>query len=115
MKRTLLLAAALCAVLAWVAPVAALQISPVQAAPGAYAVIGDLGGRTYENEGLNASVGFIVTSGGVVVVDSGASYRSAKQLHAAIRRVTDQPVKWVINTGGQDHRSTTTWSCCEPT
>ena len=81
-----------------------VDIEPVAVAPGVYAVIGELGGRTYENEGLNANVGFIVTPDGVVVVDSGASYRSAKQLHAAIRRVTGQPVKWVINTGGQDHR-----------
>lgn len=67
-------------------------------------MIGELGGRTYENEGLNANVGFIVTEEGVVVVDSGATWQSARQLHAAIRRVTGKPVKWVINTGGQDHR-----------
>ncbi len=82
----------------------ALEINPVQVAPGVYAVIGELGGRTYANEGLNANVGFIVTDEGVVVVDSGATWQSARALHAAIRRITDQPVKWVINTGGQDHR-----------
>ncbi|HSO07821.1 MAG TPA: MBL fold metallo-hydrolase [Pelomicrobium sp.] len=97
--QSLLLVPALLALPAW-----ALDISPVQVAPGVYAVIGELGGRTYENEGLNANVGFIVTDEGVVVVDSGASYQSARKLHEAIRRTTDRPVKWVINTGGQDHR-----------
>jgi glyoxylase-like metal-dependent hydrolase (beta-lactamase superfamily II) len=92
-------------VLALLAPAAwALEINPVQVAPGVYAAIGELGGRTYENEGLNANVGFIVTGDGVVVVDPGATYQSARKLHASIRRVTDRPVKWVINTGGQDHR-----------
>lgn len=60
--------------------------------------------RTLENEGMNANAGFIVTPAGVVVVDSGPSYRVAQAMHAAIRKVTRLPVKFVINTGGQDHR-----------
>ncbi|MGV8934500.1 MAG: MBL fold metallo-hydrolase [Gallionellaceae bacterium] len=82
----------------------ALRLSPVQVAPGVYAFIGETGMRTYENEGLNATTGFIVTKAGVVVVDSGPSYQVAKAIHAAIRKITPQPVKYVINTGGQDHR-----------
>lgn len=39
-----------------------------------------------------------------MLIDSGATYRSARDTHEAIRRVTQQPVRWVINTGGQDHR-----------
>jgi glyoxylase-like metal-dependent hydrolase (beta-lactamase superfamily II) len=73
-------------------------------APGVYAFIGEMGARTYANEGMNANSGFVVTKDGVVVIDSGSSYRVAQQIHAAIRRVTKQPVKYVINTGGQDHR-----------
>lgn len=60
--------------------------------------------RSYENEGMNSNAGFIVTKAGVVVVDSGSSYLVAKAIHAAIKKVTQQPVKYVINTGGQDHR-----------
>jgi hypothetical protein len=37
-------------------------------------------------------------------VDSGPSYLVAKAIHAAIKKITQQPVKYVINTGGQDHR-----------
>lgn len=40
----------------------------------------------------------------MVVVDSGPSYLVAKAIHAAIKKITQQPVKYVINTGGQDHR-----------
>jgi glyoxylase-like metal-dependent hydrolase (beta-lactamase superfamily II) len=82
----------------------ALQLSPVQVAPGVYAFIGETGMRTYENEGMNANAGFIVSKAGVVVVDSGPSYQVAKAMHAAIKKITQQPVKYVINTGGQDHR-----------
>jgi len=82
----------------------AVQISPIQVGPGVYAFIGDTGMRSYENEGMNANAGFIVTKAGVVVVDSGSSYLVAKAMHAAIQKVTQQPVKYVINTGGQDHR-----------
>lgn len=69
-----------------------------------YAYIGDTDGRTYENEGLNANIGLIVTSDGAVLIDSGASFQSAKKIHDAVKRITSKPIKWVINTGGQDHR-----------
>jgi len=82
----------------------AVQFSPFQVAPGVYAFIGETGMRTYENEGMNANAGFIVTKAGVVVVDSGSSYLVAKAIHAAIKKITQQPVKYVINTGAQDHR-----------
>jgi glyoxylase-like metal-dependent hydrolase (beta-lactamase superfamily II) len=82
----------------------AIQFSPVPVGAGVYAFIGDTGLRTYENQGMNANAGFIVTKAGVVVVDSGSSYLIAKAMYAAIRQVTKLPVKYVINTGGQDHR-----------
>ena len=79
-----------------------MRFAPV--AEGVYAHIGDTGGRSYDNEGLNANIGLIVTAQGAVLVDSGASFQSARQIHQAVRQVTAQPVRWVINTGGQDHR-----------
>jgi glyoxylase-like metal-dependent hydrolase (beta-lactamase superfamily II) len=75
-----------------------------EVASGIFAYIGETGARTYENEGMNTNTGFIVTKAGVVVVDSGSSYQVAQKIHAAIRNVSKQPVKYVINTGGQDHR-----------
>jgi glyoxylase-like metal-dependent hydrolase (beta-lactamase superfamily II) len=40
----------------------------------------------------------------VVLIDSGASYLGAKEIHKTIRKLTNKPIKIVINTGGQDHR-----------
>lgn len=92
------------ALLALPALAGAVNLRFNEIAPGVHVFIGDMGARTYANEGLNANTGFVVTKDGVVVIDSGSSYRVAQQIHAAIRRVTKQPVKYVINTGGQDHR-----------
>ncbi len=69
-----------------------------------YAIIGELGNRSATNLGNNATFGFVVTSAGVVLIDSGGSYRGARQIHQVIQTVTDKPVVTVINTGGQDHR-----------
>ncbi len=90
-----------------------LVIAPVQAeyvpraervAESVYAIVGPLGQRSKDNAGLNANYGFVVTPDGVVLIDSGASERAAKKLEQAIRAVTERPVRWVVNTGSQDHR-----------
>jgi quinoprotein relay system zinc metallohydrolase 2 len=44
------------------------------------------------------NIGFIVGKKGVAVVDSGGSYRIGMQLREAIRKVTDLPILYVINT-----------------
>jgi len=69
-----------------------------------YAIVGPLGQRSADNDGLNANYGFVVTDAGVILIDSGASALGAGKLAAAIAQVTDRPVRWVINTGSQDHR-----------
>lgn len=73
-------------------------------AEGVYAIVGPTDGRNYDNHALNNNLGFVVTTEGVVLIDSGASAQGAKLIQAAVRAVTDQPVRWVINTGSQDHR-----------
>jgi len=40
----------------------------------------------------------------VILVDPGGSYLGAQQIDKAIKTLTDKPVTYVINTGGQDHR-----------
>ena len=99
LTRCLLLASAL---LPTIALAVEVRFEPV--APGVYAFIGEKVGRTYSNEGLNANIGLVVTPTGALLIDSGASFQGARQIHEAVRKVTSQPVKWVINTGGQDHR-----------
>ena len=69
-----------------------------------YAIVGPLGQRSEANAGLNANYGFIVTDTGVILIDSGASAHSAALLQKAVQSVTSQPVRWVLNTGSQDHR-----------
>jgi glyoxylase-like metal-dependent hydrolase (beta-lactamase superfamily II) len=69
-----------------------------------YALIGPLGQRSADNDALNANFGFIVTPEGVILIDSGASLLGAKKIEAAIHTVTAKPVRWLVNTGSQDHR-----------
>ena len=93
-----------CAVMACGTQACALEVAFAQVAPGAYAYVGDTGGRTFENEGLNANIGLVVTADGALVIDSGATWLGARSIHEAVKRITPMPVRWVINTGGQDHR-----------
>lgn len=69
-----------------------------------YAIIGPLGQRSELNDGLNNSLGFVIGDGGVILIDSGASRLGAQAIERAVAAVTPLPVKWVINTGSQDHR-----------
>ncbi len=83
-------------------PAFALDVQPVT--ENIYALVGPLGQRNPENSGNNATFGVVVTPEGVVLIDAGASWQGAADIDAAIDTFTDQPVKVVINTGGQDHR-----------
>lgn len=80
-----------------------LVLQPVQVATNVYAIIGDLAGQTYENDGLNNNLGFVVSDKGVLVINTGPSQRAAKALHAAIQKTTQQPIKWVVNVNSQNH------------
>lgn len=82
----------------------AVEIRFQKVAENVYAFIGEKGARTYDNEGMNANIGLVVTPAGAVLIDSGSSHRAARQIDDAVKKLTKQPVKWVVNTGGQDHR-----------
>jgi len=69
-----------------------------------YAIVGPLGDRTAKNLGNNATFGFVVTAKGIVVIDPGGTYKGAHRIHQLIKSVSSLPIKFVINTGGQDHR-----------
>lgn len=69
-----------------------------------YGLVGDLGNRSPGNLGNNATFGVIVTTDGVVLIDAGATFKGAAKIDRAIQEITDQPVRIVINSGGQDHR-----------
>ncbi|WP_417242489.1 MBL fold metallo-hydrolase [Celeribacter sp.] len=71
---------------------------------GVYALVGPKEQRSAENLANNATFGLVVTDEGAVLIDPGGSWNGAGAIHARIREITDQPVTFVINTGGQDHR-----------
>jgi glyoxylase-like metal-dependent hydrolase (beta-lactamase superfamily II) len=79
-----------------------LDVQPV--VPDVWAIVGPTEQRSPENLANNATFGLVVTDEGAVLVDPGGSWQGAEMLHATIREITDQPVVYVINTGGQDHR-----------
>ncbi len=62
-----------------------------------YAIVGPLGQRSRENEGLNANYAFIVTPAGVILIDSGANRLGAQKLEEAIIPMRTIPVMpWFI-------------------
>ena len=63
-------------------------------APGIYAVMGDTG-RGSEGR---PNAGFVVTDGGVIVIDALASPAQGRQLLESIRSVTSDSIKWLILT-----------------
>jgi glyoxylase-like metal-dependent hydrolase (beta-lactamase superfamily II) len=86
--------AALCA-----APtVRAVQPATARVAPGVYAVLGSGGEITAENGGRTANVAFVVGPGGVIVVNTGISYREGEEIIAAVKSVTNRPIRLAILT-----------------
>lgn len=76
----------------------------VEVTDGVYAIIGPLDQRSVSNAGLNANYGLIETKSGVILIDSGPSMLAAAMLEEAVLEITAKPIKWVLNTGSQDHR-----------
>ena len=84
-------------------PQSELYNKPVEVIPNVFSAIGATAPPTYENSGHNNNLSFVITTDGVVVINSGASVRLASALHDEIKTITDQPVKLVINENGQGH------------
>lgn len=87
--------------------VSLLQAHPLQLqqlAEGVYTLIGPMEQRNEQNLGNNANFGFIVSTEGVTLIDSGGSLPGAKAIEEQVGKITGQPIVRVINTGGQDHR-----------
>jgi glyoxylase-like metal-dependent hydrolase (beta-lactamase superfamily II) len=86
---------------AWLgALVPAHALEPVLVAPGVYAFIGDVEQPSLDNGANTGNSGFIVGDDGVVVIDTGVSYRHGLDMLAAIAVVTDRPLRLVIITHG---------------
>lgn len=73
-------------------------------ARGIWAIAGPAEQRDAKNLGNNATFGLIETTEGAVLIDAGGTWAGAAMLHDRVKELTDQPVVYVINSGGQDHR-----------
>ncbi|WP_006748418.1 MBL fold metallo-hydrolase [Thioalkalivibrio paradoxus] len=85
------------------APDSFLYSRPEKVTDGVWSAIGATQPHTYENSGHNNNLSFVITDGGVLVVNAGDNYLLAKSLHDEIRELTDQPVKYVVLENGQGH------------
>jgi len=85
------------------APQSMLYDLPQEVVPGVWSAIGATAPGTYANSGHNNNLSFVITSEGVLVVNAGDNYLLAKALHDEIKKITDQPVKYVVLENGQGH------------
>ena len=76
----------------------AVQPIPFEVAPGVYALPGSGGDITPENGGRIANVAFVVGPDGVIVVDTGISYRHGEEIIAAVKSVSNRPIRLAILT-----------------
>ncbi|MBX3599539.1 MAG: MBL fold metallo-hydrolase [Rubrivivax sp.] len=100
-KQTLPSGWLLWAALLWAllpAPAAAQAVQPEEVAPGVWMVQGASALGTPANRNFISNAAFVVTPGGVLVVDALGSPALAQELVAAIRRITPAPIRYVVVT-----------------
>ena len=88
----------ICLFLMFVCLTPARALEPVRVADGVYAFIGDPGDIGPANGGNVGNSGFIVGRTGVIVIDTGVSYRHGKAMIEAIRKISALPIDLVIIT-----------------
>ena len=73
------------------------DIAPQQISKHVWIIFANDGFPTPENRGMMSNVTFVVTSAGVVILDSGSSLQIGEMAIRMIRKVTDKPVVAVFN------------------
>lgn len=86
-------------------PESLLYDKPVQVSNSVWSAIGQLKFYTYENAGHNNNLSFVIGNESVLVVNGSSAYLLAQALHDEIKKITDLPVKYVVNENGQTHAS----------
>jgi len=96
-RGPLLIALCWVALLGW-RPAWADALPMTEAAPGVYLYQGVQDVAAPQNQGHIANIGFIVGNERVAVIDTGGTCAEGLALRAAVRRVTDLPIAYVILT-----------------
>jgi len=84
-------------------PGSVLYSKPFEVIPYIWSAIGATAPPAASNAGHNNNLSFIVTGDGVIVINGGACAKLAEALHTEIKKITDEPVRLVINENGQGH------------
>lgn len=95
---TLLLGCACVLLTSPAAAAEALSVNPVRLSEHVWYVQGQPGPASAANQGYNSNAGFVVTPEGVVVIDALGTPALGRALLAAIRSVSDKPIRRVIVT-----------------
>ncbi|MHA6686321.1 quinoprotein relay system zinc metallohydrolase 2 [Mesorhizobium sp. A556] len=74
------------------------EFSAKKIAEGVFALQGVDELMAAENAGAIANLGFIVGADAIAVIDSGGSLVEAEALLAAIAKITDKPIRYLVNT-----------------
>ncbi|WP_342620014.1 MBL fold metallo-hydrolase [Rhodoferax sp. GW822-FHT02A01] len=98
MAKAKLLWVLICVCWFWGAHADEAPLKAVQLADRVWFVQGQAALGSVANRNFISNAGFVVTDDGVVVVDALGSPALAKELLAEIRRITPQPVRYVIAT-----------------
>jgi len=74
------------------------DFSVITIAKNVYSIVSpSFGLPTPENKGWNSNSHFVVTENGVLLFDTGSSELIGNRIKSAINTVTEQPVRWVVN------------------
>ena len=84
-------------------PESLLYSKPVKVAEDVWSSIGATQYYSYENAGHNNNLSFVIGNESILVVNGGASYLLAKALHDEIKKISNLPVKYVVDENGQSH------------
>ncbi len=97
------------------------DLKPQKIAEDTWLLEGKLEDFTLHNGGNIVNTAFIVTDEGVIVIDTGPSFRYGREMRQAIEQITDKPVKHVFIThshpdhylGNQAFKDATIWALPE--